>query len=230
MHSSLDFKHGQRQHVYRQTVLCAGVRLSVEQCDGALYFDASCALHRGGASGYRLFCFERMQHEGQPFHDLSFRCQSFVVSLCTPCKTSVVSALNDASTNVRHTGSPYTKPEWWGLQERYPELQVLVSSLTAGPIAPGDGIVGARDLVATGVRVTVVVGHSCYCWRSGPGCCGCVRDCCGRPKLVATDLQLSHQPRRRKHRLCGGGADVQSRRRAAEARPPAVNCGMRYVY
>jgi len=33
----------------------------------------------------------------------------------------------------------YTKPEWWGLQEKYPELNVVVSSLTAGPIAPGDG-------------------------------------------------------------------------------------------
>jgi hypothetical protein len=36
--------------------------------------------------------------------------------------------------------SGYTKPEWWGLQEEFPELHVLVSALTAGPIAPGDGI------------------------------------------------------------------------------------------
>ena len=32
------------------------------------------------------------------------------------------------------------KPEWWGLQEGIPELQALVAALTAGPIAPGDGI------------------------------------------------------------------------------------------
>ena len=32
------------------------------------------------------------------------------------------------------------KPEWWGLQEGLPELQALVAALSAGPIAPGDGI------------------------------------------------------------------------------------------
>ena len=34
----------------------------------------------------------------------------------------------------------YTKPEWWGLQERYPELQALASALTAGPVASCDGV------------------------------------------------------------------------------------------
>ena len=38
------------------------------------------------------------------------------------------------------TGRGITAPEWWGLQEAYPELHVLVSSLTAGPVAVGDGI------------------------------------------------------------------------------------------
>ena len=34
----------------------------------------------------------------------------------------------------------YTKPEWWGLQERYPELQAVVSAVTAGPVASADGV------------------------------------------------------------------------------------------
>lgn len=36
--------------------------------------------------------------------------------------------------------SGYTKPEWWGVQETFPELHALVSALTAGPVASGDGI------------------------------------------------------------------------------------------
>ena len=36
--------------------------------------------------------------------------------------------------------SGYLKPEWWGAQEQFPESQVLVSALAAGPIAPGDGV------------------------------------------------------------------------------------------
>jgi hypothetical protein len=39
---------------------------------------------------------------------------------------------------VGHGG--YTKPEWWGVQESYPELHALVSGLVAGPIAVADGI------------------------------------------------------------------------------------------
>jgi hypothetical protein len=37
-------------------------------------------------------------------------------------------------------GSTVVYPEWYGLQERYPELQALVSALLAGPVAVGDGI------------------------------------------------------------------------------------------
>ena len=33
-----------------------------------------------------------------------------------------------------------TAPEWYGLQESYPELHALVSALTAGPIAIADGV------------------------------------------------------------------------------------------
>lgn len=34
----------------------------------------------------------------------------------------------------------YTLPEWWDVQEAFPELQALVSVLTAGPVAVADGI------------------------------------------------------------------------------------------
>lgn len=39
----------------------------------------------------------------------------------------------------------YTKPEWWGLQEQYPELHVVVAALSAGPVGIGDGI-GTSDI------------------------------------------------------------------------------------
>lgn len=44
----------------------------------------------------------------------------------------------DATTCMQ--SGPYTKPEWWGLQDPNPELNVIVASLSAGPVAPGDGI------------------------------------------------------------------------------------------
>lgn len=43
-------------------------------------------------------------------------------------------------------GEGYTKPEWWGLQEKYPELQAVASAMTAGPIASCDGV-GDHDPV-----------------------------------------------------------------------------------
>ena len=53
------------------------------------------------------------------------------------------------------------KPEWWGLQEGNPELQALIAALTAGPIAPGDGIGDTDvDLVMRTCRQVLVTSPS----------------------------------------------------------------------
>ena len=49
------------------------------------------------------------------------------------------------------TAPHITNPEWYGLQETFPELHALVACLTAGPVAIGDGI---GDADATLVRRT----------------------------------------------------------------------------
>jgi hypothetical protein len=47
----------------------------------------------------------------------------------------------------------YTKPEWWGLQDPFPELSALVSALTAGPVAVCDGVgMTNTDVVARVAR------------------------------------------------------------------------------
>ena len=59
-----------------------------------------------------------------------------------PYKDSWFSALQDwATANVTCTsGGGHANPPYYGLQERHPELQLLVSVLSAGPVAPGDNI------------------------------------------------------------------------------------------
>jgi hypothetical protein len=64
-----------------------------------------------------------------------------------PYRDAFMSANQDWATTTclqGNTGPESTstslKPEWFGLQEGLPELQALVAALSAGPIAPGDGI------------------------------------------------------------------------------------------
>lgn len=40
-----------------------------------------------------------------------------------------------STTCLQRDGASYTMPEWWGLQDPYPELGVIVSAMAAGPIA-----------------------------------------------------------------------------------------------
>ena len=40
-----------------------------------------------------------------------------------------------SKTTCLQRDAPYTMPEWWGLQDPYPELGVAVSAMAAGPIA-----------------------------------------------------------------------------------------------
>jgi hypothetical protein len=35
---------------------------------------------------------------------------------------------------MQEKSSTYTKPEWWGLQEANPELNLVVAALSAGPV------------------------------------------------------------------------------------------------
>ena len=50
-------------------------------------------------------------------------------------KTTCLATGNATVASTQHG----TKPEWWGLQEPFPKLQALVSALSAGPVASGDG-------------------------------------------------------------------------------------------
>ena len=40
-----------------------------------------------------------------------------------------------STTCLQRDGASYTMPEWWGLQDPWPELGVIVSAMAAGPIA-----------------------------------------------------------------------------------------------
>jgi hypothetical protein len=44
------------------------------------------------------------------------------------------------TTCLQRLGASYTMPEWYGLQDPYPELGVVVSAMAAGPIASCDGL------------------------------------------------------------------------------------------
>lgn len=46
----------------------------------------------------------------------------------------------EKTTCMQHGTARYTLPEWWGLQDPFPELGVVVSALAAGPIASCDGV------------------------------------------------------------------------------------------
>ena len=46
----------------------------------------------------------------------------------------------DPTLGLQRQGAGYTLPEWYGLQDPYPELGVVVSAMAAGPIASCDGV------------------------------------------------------------------------------------------
>lgn len=70
-----------------------------------------------------------------------------------PYKDSWFSALQDWSTSTCIANGAGTSPPYYGMQEKHPELQALVSAMSSGPIAPGD-VVGSsnRSLIMTTCR------------------------------------------------------------------------------
>ena len=58
-----------------------------------------------------------------------------------PYKDAFLSGFQDWShTTCSNPGSGWTKPEWWGLQDAWPATSAAVSAMSAGPIAPCDGV------------------------------------------------------------------------------------------
>ena len=70
-----------------------------------------------------------------------------------PYKDSWFSGRQDWSSSTCLVNGKATSPPYYGMQEKHPELQALVSALSAGPIAPGDAIGSSnRSLIMTTCR------------------------------------------------------------------------------
>ena len=62
----------------------------------------------------------------------------------------------DKTTCLQRDGASYTMPEWWGLQDAFPQLGVVVSAMAAGPIASC-----GRDLIIYNAVAVVIFTWSC---------------------------------------------------------------------
>ena len=70
-----------------------------------------------------------------------------------PYNDSFFSGLQDWSKSTCTGNGKAVQPPYYGMQEIHPELQALVSAMSAGPIAPGDVVgSGNRTLIMTTCR------------------------------------------------------------------------------
>ena len=111
-------------------------------------------------------------------------------------KDTFLSAHQDWSTSTCIASAGSCVPPYYGAQEKHPELQALVSALSAGPIAPGDVVRHSTNSCSLLIQNTPIHTMSSTHMSLYPS---------GR--LVECDAHPQHMPRRR---------------RVAEARPPGV--------